>query len=114
MRVVVAPNALRGSLDAFAAADAMGAGIKREIPDADVVLVPIADGGDGTARVLVGALGGAWETVEAVDALGRVIAASFAIIEGGATAVIEVASASGIARLDTRERDPRRATSYGT
>jgi glycerate kinase len=113
MKIVAAPNALKGSLSPFEAAAAIAAGAKRGLPGAEVVELGIADGGDGTAEVVCRARGGAFRELAAVDPLGRARTARFAWLDDG-TAVIDVATASGLALLQTTERDALRATSYGT
>ena len=80
------------------------------IPD----LCPAADGGEGTAEILLDALGGERRQAEAHDPLGRPIEASYAVVRDGTEAVVEVAAASGLNLLDPEERDPERASSAGT
>ncbi len=109
----MAPDKFKGTFNAAEVAAAVGRGIEaagREPPD----LCPIADGGDGTAAVLLAALGGETGGTEARDALGRPVRAGFALIEGGGTAIVEVAEASGLARLAEDERDAEAASSAGT
>ncbi len=109
----MAPDKFKGTFSAAEVAAAVGRGIEaagREPPD----LCPIADGGDGTAAVLLAALGGETGGTEARDALGRPVRAGFALIEGGGTAIVEVAEASGLARLAEDERDAEAASSAGT
>jgi glycerate kinase len=113
MRVVIAPNALKGSLDAFEAAAAIVEGFTAGMPGAQTVSLPVADGGDGTALVLVRALGGQLVTSDATDPLGRDIRAEWGFVDDGATAVVEVARASGLSLLGDDERNPMTATSYG-
>lgn len=113
MKIVAAPNAFKGSLAAFEAAAAIAAGIRRAQPEADIAELGIADGGDGTAEVLCRAGGGHFHETRAVDALDRPIDARFAALPDG-TAVIDVATASGLARLQPHELRPLHATSYGT
>ena len=114
MKVIAAPNAFKESLSASAAATAIATGVRRAIPRCDVVDMPIADGGDGTREVLVSALGGEDVGCDAHDPLGRPIRAAFGRIDGGRTAVVDVAAASGLALLAPEERDPMRASSFGT
>jgi glycerate kinase len=114
VKILVAPNAYKGSLSAHAAAEAIACGIRTALPDAEVSVLPIADGGDGTAEVLRRAMGGTSHDATVSDALGRPIRASFAVIDGGATAAIDVAAASGLASIAPRDRDPLRATTFGT
>lgn len=114
MKIVVAPNALKGSLSAEAAASALAAGALRAAPHAEVRELPLADGGDGTRDVIARALGAELRAVAVQDALGRPLSASFGWLERDKTAIIDVASASGLALLAPEELDPLRASSYGT
>ncbi len=114
MRVVVAPNALKGSLSPFEAAEAIARGVLAADPRADVIKVPIADGGDGTSAVLSAARNGSRRETIVPDPLGRPVRASFGLLDGGRTAVLDVATASGLALLEPHERDPLVATSRGT
>jgi glycerate kinase len=77
-------------------------------------LCPAADGGDGTAAVLVGAMGGEFRTAEVQDPLGRPVEARYGLVRDGSTAIVEAAAASGLDLVDAAERDPERATSAGT
>jgi glycerate 2-kinase len=113
MRILVAPNALKGSLDPIDAARAIAEGLAQGFPDAEIEQLPIADGGDATAAVLVRALGGAFAEAAAQDPLGRTRNASFGLIDEGREAVVEVAQASGLVLLESGERDPLTSTSYG-
>jgi len=114
LRIVVAPQAFKGSADAHEAAAAIAAGLRSVWPEADIDLIPIADGGEGTVRALVEATGGTYRTTEVRGPLGRLVQASWGLIDGGATAVIEMAAASGLPLLADRDRDALRASSYGT
>jgi glycerate kinase len=113
MKLVAAPNALKGSLSPFEAAVAIAAGARRALPAIEVVELGIADGGDGTAEVICRARGGAWRDVSALDPLGRARPARYGWLDD-ATAVIDVATASGLALLEPAERAALTATSYGT
>lgn len=114
VRVVVAPNALKGSLSPFEAASAIARGVRAADPNAEIVSLPIADGGDGTSAVLRAARGGVLRETVVADPLGRPVRASFALLDAGRTAVLDVATASGLALLETHERDPLIASSRGT
>ncbi len=114
IRVVVAPNALKGSLSPFEAASAIARGVRAADPHAEIVSLPIADGGDGTSAVLRAARNGVSRETIVADPLGRPVRASFALLDGGRTAVLDVATASGLALLQTQERDPLIASSRGT
>jgi glycerate kinase len=113
MRIVIAPNAFKGSLSALEAASAIGEGIRIAAPDADLVLVPIADGGDGTVDALVAATHGERHTVRVRGPLGDAVDAEYGLIDEGSTAVIEMAKAAGLALLPKGKRDPRITTTYG-
>jgi glycerate kinase len=112
--VLVAPDSFKGTLRAARVASCIGAGLERAgltPPD----LCPVADGGEGTLEVLLTALGGETAGAPATDPLGRPIAAAgFALIEDGGTAIVEVAEASGLQRVDEGERDAFAASSRGT
>jgi glycerate kinase len=114
MKVVVAPNALKGSLDAFAACSAIADGVRRALPGARCVLLPLADGGDGTSAVLAAHAGAESMTATTCDALGRPVQAKWAWIEATRTAVLDVASASGLSLLPLALRDPAQTSSFGT
>jgi glycerate kinase len=113
VKILVAPNAWKGSLSAPAAAEAIATGVRAALPQAEISVLPIADGGDGTAEVLRRAMGGRSRETDVHDALHRPARASFAVIDGS-TAAIDVASASGLAVIAPEQRDPLGATSFGT
>src|SRR2546429_7324241 len=113
MRIVVAPHAFKGSLAALEAATAIGEGIRNAVPDADLVLIPIADGGDGTVDALVAATQGARRRLRVRGPLGDPVDAGYGLIDGGSTAVIEMAKAAGLALVPAAKRDPRITTTYG-
>jgi len=114
MKIILAPNSFKHAMSARAAAFALERGIRESFPDAHCVPFPIGDGGDGTGELIVEALGGRWVDAVANDPLGREIRAKFGLINQGQTAVIEMTYASGIRLLQREERDPMRATSFGT
>ncbi|MDQ6774551.1 MAG: glycerate kinase, partial [Candidatus Dormibacteraeota bacterium] len=113
MKVVAAPNPYKGSLGAPEAAAAIARGVRSVFPDAEVVEVPVADGGEGTVDALVAAHGGhlVRETVE--GPLGAQVEAAFGLVDGGRTAVVELAAAAGLPLVSAADRDPRRASTYG-
>ena len=113
MRIVLAPNAFKGSLTAVEAAEAMAEGVRRVLPDADVVSIPIADGGDGTVEALVAATGGSLHRLRVRGPLGQPVEASYGLIDGGAVAVVEMARAAGLALVPPDRRDPRSTTTFG-
>ena len=114
MKIVIAPQGFKGSLTALHIARAIESGVKQVMPDAETVLVPAADGGDGTLQALVDNSAGSIETAAVSDPLGRPIEATWGAMGDGETAVIEMAGASGLALLARDELDPLITTTYGT
>ena len=110
MRVVVAPDKFKGSLDAAGVAAALAAGVRDVIPDAVLQLVPMADGGDGTVDAFL-AGGAVARRVRVCGPLGDPVEATYA--RDGDVAIVEMAAASGLALLG-KQRAPRRATTRGT
>ena len=110
MRVVVAPDKFKESLSAAAVAAALADGVRDVVPEAECVVIPMADGGDGTVEAFV-ASGATPRTVRVSGPLGEPVDATYA--RHDATAIIEMAAASGLALLHGR-RDPRRASTRGT
>ncbi|WP_197408823.1 glycerate kinase family protein [Chthonomonas calidirosea] len=115
--ILVCPNAFKGSLTASEASHAMAEGVKEVLGDAvPLVLLPLADGGDGTLETLVEATGGTIYRAWVHDPLYRPVEASWGRLGGEKKefAVIEMAKASGLCLLKPEERDPLHATTYGT
>lgn len=113
MKIVIAPQAFKGSISALDAAEAMRKGIMAVFPDADAVLVPVADGGDGTLETLVEGSGGEIRQATVTGPLGERRAAQWGAMGDGVTAVIEMARTSGLALVPLDRRDPLNATTYG-
>lgn len=114
MKIIIAPDSFKGCMSAEQAAKAMERGIRRALPQAECVLVPMADGGEGTVQSLVDATGGELLETTVTGPLGTPVRAQYGMLGDGRTAVIEMAAASGIAYVDERTRDPRITTTYGT
>lgn len=114
MKIIIAPDSFKGCLTAQEAAKAIAMGVKRVLPEAQCVLVPMADGGEGTVQSLVDATGGQFVDVNVTGPLGAPVDARYGLLGGGRTAVIEMAAASGIGYVDETTRDPRVTTTYGT
>ncbi len=114
MKIVIAPQGFKGSLTALQIARSIETGVKKVFPDAETVLVPAADGGDGTLQALVDSSSGTIESATVSDPLGRPIEATWGAMGDGETAVIEMAGASGLALLALDELDPLNTTTYGT
>jgi glycerate kinase len=113
MRIVVAPQEFKGSLSAVQAAQAIAEGLRRALPDAELTLVPMADGGPGTVEAVVTAKGGRRQKTAVRGPLGGPVDAGWGVIDGD-TAVIEMAAASGLVLVPESRRDPRIASTYGT
>jgi glycerate kinase len=111
MRILIAPQELKGSLSAVEAARAIGAGVARALPDARVVLLPVGDGGPGTMDALVAAAGGEHRRVTVSGPQGRPVCARYGVI--GSTAVVETAEACGLTLLKGERLQPATATTYG-
>jgi glycerate kinase len=112
-RIIIAPGAFKHSLTASAAAQAIAAGLRRSGLEAELHLLPIADGGNGTLDAFLAA-GGQRVTVTVEDPVGRPVESAFGLLPGGKTAVIEMALASGLELLDSWQLNPLRASTYGT
>ncbi len=114
MKILLAPDKFKGSLTARQVCDAMTEGIRLAHPDAEIVALPMADGGEGTAEVLTQATGGQWITVPALDPVDRPIQASYGISSDQQTAFIEMSQASGLRLLHRNELNPLKASTFGT
>ena len=116
MKIVIAPDKLKGSLSSADAAAAIEAGLRRVFGDElEVDACPLADGGEGTVEALVQAMGGRVGWFDVCGPLpGTTVRAPIGFIEGGKTAVIELAGASGLQHLPPEKRDPTRTTTFGT
>ena len=112
MRILVAPDKFKGSLGASAVAEQIGRGLRDVLPHATVTLLPIADGGEGTAEIICAAAGGDRWSCKVQDALGRSITARYCCINGD-VAVMDVSAACGLSSLPASERNPDVATSFG-
>ncbi len=112
--IIIAPDKFKGSMTAVEAATCIARGIKAVFPLADLTLLPLSDGGEGLVESLVEAAAGSTETVMVTDPLGRSVEARWGIINNGKTAVIEMASASGLTLIPEELRNPAITTTYGT
>lgn len=111
MKVVVAMDSFKGSLTSLAAGEAAREGILRADPAAEVLVRPLADGGEGTVEALVSGMGGRLRTVRVTGPLGEGVDCAYGVL--GDTAVIEMAGAAGLPLVPAEERDPLRTTTYG-
>ena len=113
MRILIAPDKFKGALSAREAAEAIAAGLRDVLSGANIDIVPMADGGEGTADVISNALGAQWVECGAHDPLGRQINARYGWIEKQKLAVMEMSEAAGMRRLPETLRDPSIATTFG-
>ena len=113
MRILIAPDKFKGALNAREVAENIAKGLRDAMPDAKIDILPMADGGEGTAEAICEARGGSWLKCKAHDSIGREIDARYAWIENGKLAVMEMSEAAGMRRLSENERDPVRATTFG-
>lgn len=116
MKILIACDKFKGSLTAPEACAAVAAGLDETLGDSaiEIQLLPVADGGDGMARSLTAARNGKWLTCQARNALGETAEAGYGMIKASKVAVIEMAEASGLARMESRELDPWVASTFGT
>jgi len=113
VKILIAPDKFKGALSAREVAENIAKGVRDALPDAKITIVPMADGGEGTAEAIYEARGGSWLKCKAHDPIGREIEARYAWIEDGNLAVMEMSEAAGMRRLSENERDPVRATTFG-
>lgn len=111
---VLAPDSFKESMTAKEVCMAMESGLKKVFPDANYIHVPMADGGEGTTQSLVDATGGTLYSLEVTGPLGNKVIAHYGILGDKQTAVIEMASASGIQLVAKEQRNPLITTTYGT
>ena len=113
MRVLIATDSLKGCLSSPAAGMALKTGILRAMPEADVRVCPLADGGEGTTEALTYGLGGDLQEVTVTGPLGTPVRAGYGILPDGVTAVMEMSAAAGITRVPEAQRDPMKTTTFG-
>jgi len=114
VRIVIAPDSFKESLPAADVARAIADGIASVLPAAELEALPVADGGEGTAAALVAATGGHFVATEVTGPRGERLRASYGVLGDDRSAVIEMASASGLALVPSAVRNPLTTTSYGT
>ena len=112
-KILVAPQAFKGSISAMDACLAMADGVKNVLQDCEVVICPVADGGDGTLETLVEVSKGQIHSCNVTGPIGNPIQSQWGAMGDGHTAVIEMARTSGLALLSLDQRDPLKATTYG-
>ena len=120
MRILLAPDSFKEAASAEAIAQAMARGVMYGNPQAECRLLPLSDGGEGLTQALVHATGGTLRDVETVDAIGRPITAQYGFLGNNhasctlRTAVVELASASGLERVSPADRNALTASTFGT
>lgn len=114
MKILLAPDKFRGSLTAAEVCKAMSEGIRKALPNAEILAIPMADGGEGTAEILTLNAGGQMYPILVSDPLGRETKAVFGLSADGQTAYLEMAAASGLRLLQPHERNPLQTTTFGT
>ncbi|KZE38951.1 glycerate kinase [Bhargavaea cecembensis] len=113
MNILIAIDSFKGSLTSAEAGVAVAAGIRATYPNAEIEVVPLADGGEGTVEALVQATGGELVRARVTGPLGNPVYATYGLIGDGTTAVIEIAEACGLPLIPEADRNPLKATSYG-
>ena len=114
MKIVIAPQGFKGGISGLEAARAIARGVLAAAPEAETVLLPVADGGDGTLHALVDATGGEIFTSMVTGPINQQVEAQWGVMGDGRTAVIEMARASGLAMVPSRRRNPKVTTTLGT
>ncbi|MCI8454758.1 MAG: glycerate kinase [Lachnospiraceae bacterium] len=113
MRIVVAVDSFKGSMTSMEAGEAVRAGILRAIPEAEVLVRPLADGGEGTVEALIEGMGGERHTAAVTGPLGKPVECVYGMIRENKTAVLEMSGAAGLTLVPEKERNPLYATTYG-
>lgn len=113
MKVVVAIDSLKGSLSSLEAGEAIKSGVLKAMPEAEVCVRPLADGGEGTVEALALGMGGELKTVEVTGPLGEKVNCLYGILEESKTAIVEMSGAAGITLVSDELRNPLHTTTYG-
>ncbi|MFC1897786.1 glycerate kinase [Chloroflexota bacterium] len=114
IKIVIAPQSFKGSLNAQEVAQAIATGIKRILANAETIMIPLADGGEGTVKALVYGTNGQILATEVTGPLGEKVTAKWGILGDKVSAVVEMAAASGITLVPPEKLNPLVATTYGT
>jgi glycerate kinase len=114
MKIVIAPDSFKGSLSAVEATEAIHRGVKKAYPEVETVLVPVADGGEGTMRTLVAATNGTIKKTTVRNPLGKEFETAYGVLGDEETCVIEMAMASGIDLIQKEDLSALHTTTYGT
>ncbi len=111
MKILIATDSFKGTLSSIEAGEAIKRGILRALPNADITVRPLADGGEGTVEALACGLGGRLVSIPVTGPLGETVDAAYCIV--GSTAIIEIAAAAGLPLVPQELRDPMSTTTYG-
>ncbi len=114
MKIILAPDSFKGNLTSLQVAATLEKGVRRVLPKANCVKVPMADGGEGTVQSLVDATGGKFLRKRVTGPAGKPVSARYGLLADGKTAVIEMAEASGLPLVSGRQKNPLNTTTYGT
>jgi glycerate 2-kinase len=114
MKIILAPDSFKGNLTSLQVAAALEKGVKRVLPKANCIKVPMADGGEGTVQSLVDATGGQFIRKRVTGPAGNPVSARYGLLADGETAVIEMAEASGLPLVSGKQMNPLKTTTYGT
>lgn len=113
VKVIVAIDSLKGSLSSLEAGSAISEGIHKVVSDADVIVRPLADGGEGTVEALALGMNGRIEKIRVTGPLGQTVEAAYGIIDDSKTAIVEMSAAAGITLVSDQERNPLNTTTFG-
>lgn len=113
MKIMIVIDSFKGSMSSIEAGNAAKEGILRVRPEAEILVRPLADGGEGTTEALIEGLGGEKITLSVTGPMGEPVEAFYGILRDGMTAVMEMAQAAGITLVEESKRDPMKATTYG-
>lgn len=113
MKIVIAVDSFKGSMSSLQAGESAGRGVSRVFGDADIIIRPLADGGEGTVDALTLGCGGRLQKSRVTGPLGKKVSCQYGIVEESKTAIIEMSAAAGITLIDENERNPLNTTTYG-
>ena len=113
MKIVVAIDSFKGCMSSIEAGNAVKEGIYQVMPEAEVIVRPLADGGEGTVEALTLGMGGVLEVIRVIGPLGAKVECTYGILQDSKTAIIEMSGAAGITLIEEQERNPLNTTTYG-
>lgn len=113
MKIVVAIDSFKGCMSSIEAGNAVKEGIYQVMPEAEVIVRPLADGGEGTVEALTLGMGGVLEVIRVTGPLGAKVECTYGILQESKTAIIEMSGAAGITLIEEQERNPLNTTTYG-